>query len=70
MNNNDPYPDLKSETRSVYPDCSEENEKAEAYLVNYETKQEAVIGSYILHPETGTYDTISEDMEAAFRQIE
>ena len=57
-------------TKCVYPDCSEENAKAEAYLVNYETKQEALIGSYILHPETGTYDTISEDMEAAFRQIE
>ena len=54
----------------AYPDCSEENTRAEALLVNYETKQEAVIGSYILHPETGTYDIISEDIEAAFRQIQ
>lgn len=59
-----------SMTDYLYPDCSEENTKVEAFLVNYETKQEAVIGSYILHPETGTYDTITEDIEAAFRQIQ
>ena len=28
-----------------------------------------MIGSYILHPETGTYETITEDIEAAFRQV-
>ncbi len=59
-----------SMTDYLYPDCSEENTKVEAFLVNYVTKQEAVIGSYILHPETGTYDTITEDIEAAFRQVE
>ena len=53
----------------MYPDCSEENTKVEAFLVNYVTKQEALIGSYILHPETGTYETITEDIEAAFRQV-
>ena len=53
----------------MYPDCSEENTKVEAFLVNYVTKQEAVIGSYILHPETGTYETVTEDIEAAFRQV-
>lgn len=57
-------------TQSLYPDCAAENTKAEAVLVNCETKQEAVIGSYILHPETGTYETITEDIEAAFRQVE
>ena len=56
--------------QSLYPDCAAENTKAEAVLVNCETKQEAVIGSYILHPETGTYETISEDTEAAFRQVQ
>lgn len=54
----------------LYPDCAAEDTNAEAVLVNYETKQEAVIGSYILHPETGTYETITEDIEAAFRQVE
>lgn len=57
-------------TDYLYPDCTEENTKVEAFLVNYETKQEALIGSYILHPETATYDTITEDIEAAFRQVE
>ena len=57
-------------TQSLYPDCAAENTKAEAVLVNCETKQEALIGSYILHPETGTYETITEDIEAAFRQVE
>ncbi len=54
----------------LYPDCAAEDTNAEAVLVNYETKQEAVIGSYILHPETGTYETITEDIESAFRQVE
>lgn len=55
--------------QNLYPDCAAEDTNAEAVLVNYETKQEAVIGSYILHPETGTYETITEDIEAAFRQV-
>ncbi len=61
-------------------DRTEEGTVAEAVLVNYETKQEAVIGSYRLHqaPEgfpdkRDTYklfDVISEDAEDAFRQVE
>ena len=33
------YMDDGKTTECVYPDCSKENTKAEAYLVNYETKQ-------------------------------
>ena len=54
----------------VYPDCTAENTKAEAVLVNYETMQEAAIGSYILHPDTANYETVSEDIEGAFQQVQ
>ena len=54
---------------TVYPDCTADNTAVEAVLVNYETNQEAVIGSYVLHPDTSRYDTVSEDIAAAFRQV-
>ena len=54
----------------VYPDCTADQTRAEAVLVNYETKQEAVIGSYILHPDTAAYETVFEDSESAFQQVQ
>ena len=60
-------------------DCPEPDTKAEAVLVNTENEKEAVIGSYILHQSPAPFaeewdtfvpfDTVSEDIEAAFRAV-
>ncbi|MBR3446998.1 MAG: PASTA domain-containing protein [Oscillospiraceae bacterium] len=59
----DPIPE------NVIVDCEEPNAKVFAVLIDAETKQEAEIGSYLLHSDTCTFDTISENIEAAFRQL-
>ena len=52
----------------VYAECAEEGAEALAVLVNPDTGKEALIGLYILHPGTASYETISEDIAEAFRQ--
>ncbi len=54
-------------TDYMYPDCSKEHTLATAYLVDWETNREEYAGSYILHPETASYETVDEDIESAFR---
>ena len=66
--------------RGLTVDRTDEGAIVEAVLVNYETKQEAVIGRYRLHQAPEAYseawktykpfDVISEDTEDAFRQVE
>ena len=59
-----------AQTVSVAADCAEQNAPVQAILVNAASKQEAVIGSYTLHPDTGTYETVTEDIEAALRHVQ
>jgi hypothetical protein len=52
-----------------FPQLDAESKEIHIYVNNVETGASAEVGSYIIRSDTKEYETVFEDVEAAFRQI-